>query len=465
VRVLRIDGAGVETPLPVTRLRVLDPVPTPPTTWDCPGQLLPDGSRIFRLLDAAACRKGEAALTPLPATPTYVVANLTTPSPTAPAVDAPLSWQVDLPAAQPAGQVYVEFTVVNQACVAPTCNALRVSEPEVDLGRLQTGQPHLRVLEVTNVGPEPLRVGTLRMEAIAGYPDARADFGLEALSDPQPLTLPIELTASGLSVPSDFGTHPLVRESLMAGDTAYVRPLDVDGGRVVFMGHALEARGRARFESHRIVYDDPAANFSSPAPAPGVRRPFAQVAHLRRQPPFYVNPGSSIWVRVTATPRALGGRRARLSVGATADSNPAAGVWASSVLKATGISGPSLSVVPAVLSMPRPHLDPSGQVVLLWELGAFVANYGGVDMQRTTIAITGPDAARFQLASPHASAKTIPPGHDEAFMVRYVPSCAPPLASPPAFGPRQFRAQLRVTTNGGVAVVELRGEHCPMTSP
>jgi hypothetical protein len=301
------------------------------------------------------------------------------------------------------------------------------------------------------------------MEAVAGYPDARADFGIEVLSDPQPVPIPLELTpADTLGQGPDLPSSQVVRNDVTAGGApAIVRSLDADGATIVVGGHALTARGTPRFEGFRITYDDPAADFSWTPPSPGLRRPFGEVAYLRRTPPFYVDPGRSFWVRLRVAPRALGPRRAYLSVGATADSNPAAGVWTRPMMTAVGISGPSLVAVPAVLSFPRQRLDATGQPVKVWTLNAFVSNYGNVAMNRTTVRLAGPDAARFRVVSAYPPSQVIAPGGDEVFAVAYTPSCAPPAAAPPQYGPLQYQAELRVATDGGEGVFRLRGDFCP----
>ena len=459
VRVLRIDGAGVETPLAPSRLRVLDPVGNG-AIWDCAGEVQGDGSKIFRLLTSTACRKGDGPPAALPATPTYLVAHVT--GATAPPLRAPLTWQADLAGSIPASQVFVEFMLENQACVAPGCNGLKAETTEKDLGRLQVGKPHRSLLEVTNVGPEPLRIATVRMEAVPGFADARNDFGLDVLCCPIGVPAPVEIDgAGGLTTGADFASNPLVVSQSLNGQPAYVRPLDTHGARITVQGHALEAAGDARFEEQRITSTDAAAAFSwAPTLAAG-RRVFGETVYLRRALPFNVDPGHSFWVRVTTAPRDYGNRRARLRVAGTAASNPAISVSTQSLLKVNGIAGPSLSYLPRALSLPAQTLDASGQVQSLWRKNVLISNYGGVDMQRTTVAITGPDAARFHVASQHAPTHTIPPGHDEVFLVGHVTSCAPPQSSVPAYGPRQYEARLRITTNGGDAVVELRGEWCP----
>lgn len=461
VRVLNVTPAGVERPLAPIRLRIIDPV-GPTAVWECPGQDTGDGGKAFKLDSATACRQGDGPLGPLPATPTYLVANVTAAN-SAP-LRAPLTWEADLPSGLPVDEVVVEFTLVNLACQAgTTCNALKAEGGSRNFGRLQAGKPHFAVVEVTNVGPEPLRVGTVRMEAVAGYPDARADFGVEVLSDPQPVPVPLELTPQDtLRQGPDLATSQIVRNSTTPGGTpAIVRPLDADGASIVVGGYELQARGTPKHEGFRITYDDPAADFSWTPPSPGLRRPFTEVAYLRRQPPFYVEPGGSFWVRLRVAPRALGIRKAYLAVGATADSNPGQGVWTRPVMTATGISGPSLVFSPAVLSFPRLRLDASGQPVQAWTLNAIVSNYGNVAMNRTTVRLSGPDAARFRVVSAYPASQVIAPGGDEVFTLDYSPSCAPPAATPPQYGPPQYQAALRVTTDGGDAVFSLRGEFCP----
>jgi hypothetical protein len=360
--------------------------------------------------------------------------------------------------------VVIEFTLENVACRAgTTCNALKASPASKDLGRLQVGKPHRQILEVTNVGPEPLRVDTVRMEAVPGYPDARADFTADVLLRPRPVPIALELTPRGtLRQGADFATHPLIRVTAGAGgQTAFQRALDADGAHVVVSGFSLTAVGDAVFEGQRLVYDDPAADFSWTPTEPGVRRPFAEVAFLRWRPPFYVDPGRSFWLRLTAQPRAFGNRRAYLSVGATAASNPGAGVWSRALIKAQGISGPSLVALPSVLSFPRHRLDAAGQVMEHWQLNAIVANYGNSAMNRGTVGIVGPDAARFHLASTHPATAVIAPGDDETFIVASAASCVPPRSPHPVFGPWQYEAQLRVATDGGEAVFELRAQYCP----
>jgi hypothetical protein len=417
---------------------------------------------VYRLASSTACRRDDGGLQPLPVTPTYLVANLTNPA--APPLVAPLLWEATLPPGLTADEVAIEFTLQNVACAAgTTCNALKASEAEKDLGGLQVQQPHRTVVEITNVGPEPLRVASVAMEAVAGYADARGDFTIDLLSDPQAVPIPVERTPDGrFRLGADFDASPLVvSTTTTAGEPAYTRPLAADGARVVVGGAAIEAAGNPRFESHRLTYDDPGADFSWAPTEAGVTRPFAEVAYLRRLLPFYLDPGHSFWVRLTVAPRAQGNRRAHLGVSATADSDPAAAVSVRTLMKHRGLSGPTLAFAPAVLTLPREHLDAAGQPVALYALNAFVSNYGGVDMQRTAIAITGPDAGRFRVTSTHAPARTIPPGRDERFTIAYTPSCAVPQSPPPAHGPRQFEATLRITTNGGEGVAALRGEWCP----
>jgi YVTN family beta-propeller protein len=462
VRIKDVRNGG-EVQLAPTRLRVLDPVGAA-TVWDCPGALEGAG-KVFRLTSSSACRQGDGPLGPLAVTPTYVVANAT--QTTRPPIVAPLTWEADLPAGVSVAEPVIEFRVVNVACTAgATCNALKAEEVD-DLGGLQVGKPHRLTVEVTNVGPEPLRVGTVRMEAVAGYPDARGDFAIELLSDPRAAPAAVELTAGGeLRLGADFATNPLVRSTTTPdGQPSLERTLDRDGARIAVAGDTLTATGDPSFEDARIVYEDPGTDFSWRPTEPGLRRPFAEVVYLRRATPFYVDPGHSFLVRLTVTPRALGHRRAYLSVGATADSNPAWGVWTRPLVKARGISGPSLVALPEVISFPRQRLDAGGQVVEVYELNALAANYGNVAMTRGNITFAGPDAGRFALASSHPPSAVIPPGGDEIYTVRYAPSCAPPLAPPRALGPRQYEAELRVTTNGGEAVFALRGEWCPQLSP
>jgi YVTN family beta-propeller protein len=459
VRVLRIDSAGVETPLAPARLRVLDPVGNG-AVWDCAGVAQPDGSKVFPLQVGTACRKGDGPLGPLAATPTYLVAHVT--SPLAPPLRSPLSWQADLAGSIPASQVFIELTVDNQSCQAPSCNALKAEVPEKDLGRLQVGRPHRSLLEVTNLGPEPLRIGTVRMEAVPGQADARGDFALDVVCCPLGVPAPVEVDPAGHHVfGGDFDDNPLLRSQTVNGQPAYVRPLDTHGARIMVQGHSLEAAGDARFEEQRVTYSDPAAAFSWAPTVPGGRRLFGETVYRRTPLPFDVDPGDSFWVRVTTAPRGFGGRQARLRVYGTAASAPSVPVVAESLLRVHGISGPSLTYLPQVLSFPRLRLDAAGQVQQVWQLNTVISNYGGVDMSRTSVSITGPDAARFQVASSHPATETIPPGRDEVFLVGHASSCAPPQSSPPAYGPRQYQAQLRVATNGGDAVVELRGEWCP----
>jgi YVTN family beta-propeller protein len=459
VRALRIDAAGVETPLSPTRLRVLDPVGNG-AVWDCAGTTAPDGSKVFPLQVASACRKADGPLGPLAATPTYLVSHVTTPM--APPLRAPLTWQLDLAGSTPASQVFLELMVDNQACQAPSCNTLKAEAPEKDLGRLQVGRAHRSWLEVTNLGPEPLRIGTVRMEAVAGQVDARADFALDVVCCPVGAPAPVEVDPAGRHVfGTDFDDNPILRSQTVNGQPAYVRPLDAHGAQVEVQGHSLEAVGSSRFEDKRVTSTDAAAAFSWSPTLPGGRRLFGETVYRRSAPPFHVDPGHSFWVRVTTAPRANGNRQARLRVYGTASSAPSVPVVAESLLKTYGIAGPSLTYLPQVLSFPKRRLDAAGQVQEVWRLNTMISNYGGVDMSRTTVSITGPDAARFHVASAHPATHTIPPGHDEVFLVAHDTSCATPHAPLPTYGPRQYEAQLRVTTNGGDAVVALRGEWCP----
>jgi hypothetical protein len=109
---------------------------------------------------------------------------------------------------------------------------------------------------------------------------------------------------------------------------------------------------------------------------------------------------------------------------------------------------PSLSILPDVLRFPYP--DHRGRPATT--RNALLTNYGNAAADRLAVAIVGPDASVFQLVSQHPAPRTLAPGADELFTVRFTVPCGAPA---PAVS---MSAALRIETTEGRFEVPLTGQ-------
>jgi hypothetical protein len=113
---------------------------------------------------------------------------------------------------------------------------------------------------------------------------------------------------------------------------------------------------------------------------------------------------------------------------------------------------PSLSVLPEVLRFPYP--DQRGRPSTIRSV--LMNNFGNAPADRTTIAISGPDAARFRLLSQHPATRTLDPGASEQFTLRLAVPCAAPLSPGDS-----WNAILHIDTSEGPFEVPLLGQPYP----
>jgi hypothetical protein len=111
----------------------------------------------------------------------------------------------------------------------------------------------------------------------------------------------------------------------------------------------------------------------------------------------------------------------------------------------------SLSILPDTLRFPYP--DHLGRPTTT--RNAFLDNFGNAAADRTTIAVVGPDAARFQLVSQHPPMRTLAPGDSEQFTLHLAVPCGGPTPGV------SWRATLRIDTTEGRFEVPLSGQPYP----
>jgi hypothetical protein len=115
---------------------------------------------------------------------------------------------------------------------------------------------------------------------------------------------------------------------------------------------------------------------------------------------------------------------------------------------------PSLTIIPEVLRFPA---YPGGP---LTTRNAFLDNLGNAAATRTTVAIVGPDATLFQLASQHPATRTLGPGDSEQFVLRFSEPCRGTQV-----GVVSRSATLRIDTSQGRFDVPMLGQPTPCPAP
>lgn len=457
--------------------------------YTCPGQATTNEGMVFDLSKSDACknkRSGELYNPML--TPTYdtnVLGNERQYEPDS-VLKHPLIWKVEFDTV-PTNSVYVEFTLnYKNNAVGLKCDKLIV-----DLGQVQVGkrrQEYARGL-ITNFGGHPLRIDKISLESYPERVNATLNapagtFSYRLPYEPKAIPYPIDIPTSGDKVASS-GEKEMRPTVTLGKDARKFKLLEIEkskdckGKKITVVksamwDKALNGDGTLSASAHSDgkilnLYGEPVkmdgqwgffqnanANFEKKAKAnyaEGCERLIAQTGLNVRIPPFDLLPGESIDVLITARPQKTGLLNADLKVEASSLWDPHLHVRpVRTRLLVKGLQGPDLDFMPSVLNFPR-YSGGNEE----WDSLVAIQNTGQVDMTRSDFSITGADARRFKVVTAHADTHVLQSGQFEDFRIRYTPRICGDRRDPE---PRRrwHEAQLRIITDGGEAIVRLKGD-------
>jgi hypothetical protein len=349
-------------------------------------------------------------------------------------ITVPLVWSANLATGEhPEGaRIFIEF-----ALIAKEGQALMVATPSEDLGEVRVGRTANGRLSIRNAGFEAARITHMSLIGT----DA-ADFQFRVLRSSQPpLRLPLDVTFRGKGIEIKLRDSwapflPLVEHSRGAVDDR-VSMRSRDSLNLV--------TPKARAEVGSALTGLPTSR--SPLLSANSTNPLNT-----RSTPFTLAPGESAEIFVEMTPTGYGDRRAHLRFDGHELNRPDHSWSVLSALHGFALSGPSFIVSPdGPLAFPYPLRPRSPERVL------FLDNFGDEEGLRTDVAIVGPDAARFRLASEHASVRHIPPGDVEMFRLALTSPCGPVRPGSAPILTNTWQATFRIDTSEGSISVPLSG--------
>jgi hypothetical protein len=364
--------------------------------------------------------------------------------------------------------------------------ALMMRQESIDFGKVQVDHSRQEYAHglITNIGGEPMSINKITVVGEPQYNAPEGTFTYRLPSDPKLIPLPIDITIPGdhfatggatakgaiITLGKDLKDSELLKmekgKDCKNKEITLVKPvlpgtaLNLFGDpslsetlaekTLTVYGERLELDGQFAF------YKNPKADFASKARAnipAGKERLIAHTAYNERTLPIDLFPGESIDVLIKATPQATGDLFAYLIVEATSLWNPHGYVpWMGTSLRVRGLYGPNLNFVPSVVNLPR-QLG----VHEYWESLVAIDNYGDLPLTRRDFKILGVDATRFSLVTSHVDTLIMQPGQTELFNVRYTPRICG-FRKDPVPQNRWHRAVLQINSDGGTAVIPLKGD-------
>lgn len=438
VQIFAVTASGQRVAVqPAGPLSVRSYVPSRFTTQQCAFQ---SGSAQVEISGSQSGCSRPLVATPTFALDVFAIATIDTARHGAQPMTVPLHWSVALePTSVPDGAaVFIEFGLRARAG-----QALVMTRPSQDFGRLRVGRPRGERVFLRNVGAEPAQVQRITLIG----PQA-SDFRFRVLDQRQePLKAPLDVTIRGNRI--DASPRDATR--------SWEPLLDSSDGPVNQRMRVL-ARDDVSWPSLIASGAVTPPAFPSVVPrisAEAARSPLVATNNRAllntRLLPFTLGPGESVEVFVEITPRDYGPRQAYLKVEGYQLTRPDQGWQVLSALHAFALEGPRLAVFPSgTLEFPYPHRPRSP------ERAVHVDNLGDEEGVRTDIALVGPDASKFKLLSQHAPRRHIPPGDREMFQLSLAQPCSSAGSSAGPTGPgSRWQATLRIGTSETVINVPL----------
>jgi hypothetical protein len=371
-------------------------------------------------------------------TPTYNVANLAA----AVVEQRPIEWRVSLPGFDTSRNAFIRFGLRAQTMGA----ALRVS-PAHNFGKVPDTDFRQGTIQLENIGGETITVHDLGLVAGLWQPQ---DFSVFAIGDPVPVPLPFEARtgAAGTTLTlADLRDTPMVTTqqgvssvTIRLGDPA-VPPGTPQTGTLYGQPATLRGGVLTRTSASSVF-----------TPTTSDPRPFAVPGYLEKRPPFTLRPGEKLKVAVEVRPTAHGLRRASLRISGVPASNPSQTITVQSQLQVEVVSGPLLQFAPNGIYIHRQinGAQPTHKTAVLF-------NAGHVDLNLTSISISGSGASRFVATTNRGTMGPfiLPPGDYVDVRVEYLPQCDGTYGN--GSSALDHEATLVVSSNGGTGLIPLGG--------